>query len=199
MKINLLAAVSILSLTAFSSTSANEKLPDGTMPAQDFDFTDVQAVFANANAGGIVSVAAAPAPADLDAAAFALLTWVEVKQVGNHGETGSSTNILTYDTWGTDVIQKAKGMTDAGSPEIEVARLVTDAGQVILRAAALTNFNYAVKLEKNDMPSGGSTNTIIYNRGIITGPTRPNGRNEDFDLEVFTLGLNQREVIVDAT
>ena len=35
-------------------------------------------------------------------------------------------------------------------------------------------------------------------RGLVTGPKRPNGRNEDFNLEVYTLGLTQYEIIKEA-
>src|SRR5690606_27926337 len=90
-----------------------------------------------------------------------------------------------------------KGISNAGDPPIEVARNPTDLGQIALRAAAATKFNYAFKIEDNDAPSSSYTNSIYYNRGVVTGPTRPNGRNEDFILEVFTLGLNQREIVVD--
>jgi hypothetical protein len=154
--------------------------------------------FFNTNAGNKLYVCATAQPDDLDAAEFAALTWVQVGGVGSHGETGVSTNILTYDTWDTDVAQKAKGISDAGSPDVEVARDPDDAGQIILRTAAGTNFNYAFKIEKNDKPNNDvdSKPTILYNRGLVTGPRRPNGRNEDFDIEMFTLALQQREVVV---
>jgi hypothetical protein len=155
--------------------------------------------FVNTNAQSKLYVCATPQFNDLDATAFGGLTWVEVKGVGSHGEVGTTTNILTYNTWDTDVVQKAKGTSNAGDPQIELARIPTDPGQDILRDAAATNFNYAFKIERNDKPSLDGTPTIIYNRGLVTGPKRPLGRNEDFDLEVFTLGLNQREVVVDPT
>lgn len=164
-------------------------------------------VFANANAGSKVYIAvtaaagAIPEPVgetDLLVAEYEALEWTEIKALGDHGEAGSSTNILNYDTWDTKVIQKAKGMTDAGSPTMEVARLPLDPGQKAMRVAAKTNLNYAFKMERNDAPGGvGATGTILYNRGLVTGPTRPFGRNEDFDLEVFTLALNQEEIVVD--
>lgn len=157
------------------------------------------AAFANSNAGSKLYMCATAQQVDLDRTAFEALTWVEIKGVGSHGEGGSSTNILTYDTWGDAVIQKAKGLTDAGSPEIELARIPTDSGQKLLRTAAATNFNYAFKMVRNDPAYVGGVPTIIYNRGLVTGPKRPFGRNEDFDLETFTLALNQREVIVDPT
>lgn len=150
----------------------------------------------NTNAGSKLFICTTPKPDDLDAAGFELLTWVEIKGVGSVGETGSKTNILNYETWGDSVVQKAKGLTDAGSPEIEVARDADDAGQVALRTAALTNFSYAFKIERNDKPNNavGSKPTIRYNRGLVSGPTEPNGRNEDFDLEMFMLGLQQKQV-----
>lgn len=157
------------------------------------------AAFANTNAGKKVFICATPQQGDLDATAFAALNWVQVKGIGNWGETGSTTNLLSYDTWDTDVTQKAKGITDGGSPELEVARIHDDPGQDILRTAAATNLNYAVKVLGNDKPDDNpaSTPTIRYNRGLIVGPRTPNGRVEDFDLEIFSFGLNQRQVTVD--
>lgn len=153
----------------------------------------------NTNAGSKLYVCATPQPTDLTASAFAALTWVLVGGVGSVGETGDNTNILNYDTWDDAVVQKAKGMTDAGSPEIEVARDPSDAGQDILRAAAQTNLYYAFKIEGTDKPNTNpaSTPTIRYNRGLVAGPREPNGRNEDFDLEIFTLGLVQKQIKVD--
>lgn len=153
--------------------------------------------FVNANAGAKFYVCATVQNADMIQSEFEALTWVEVKGIGSHGEAGSSTNILTYDTWDLSVIQKSKGLTDAGSPELECARLPYDPGQIILRTASndVSN-NYATKMVRNDPVVVGNAPTIIYNRGIITGPRRPHGRNEDFDLEIFTFGFNQKEVIV---
>lgn len=153
--------------------------------------------YANANAASKIYVCATPQNSDLDQSGFEALTFVEIKAIGSVGETGVNTNILTYDTWDTTVTQKAKGVSDAGSPEIEVARIPTDAGQIILRAAGVVgnNNNYAFKTVRADgtTPTNG---TVIYNRGMVSGPRRPNGRNEDFDLEIFTLALQQQEVVV---
>jgi len=152
---------------------------------------------ANSNAFSKIFICATPQNADLSQGQFNILDWVEIKGVGNLGETGKTTNILTYPTWDASVVQKAKGLTDAGSPTLEVARIPTDAGQILLRSAAVVgnNNNYAFKILRSDGPVGG-TGTIQYNRGLVGGPTRPNGANEDFDLEVFTLGLQQEEIVV---
>lgn len=156
------------------------------------------AAFANTNAGGTLWICATPQPNDLTLGQFQALTWVQVKGVGSHGETGSNTNILSYDTWDTDVIQKGKGMTNAGDPEIELARNPNDPGQIILNAAAATNYNYAFKIIRNDAVINGGVPTVRYNRGLVTGPRQPNGRNEDFDLEIFALALQQRQLTTNA-
>ena len=151
----------------------------------------------NINKGRKFYVCATAQPDDLTQTEYEALTWVEVKKVGNVGETGTAENVLNYDTMDTDVSQKQKGVANAGDPAIEVARVYDDAGQILMRTAAATRLNYAFKFEHSDSPDGALTNTIIYSRGIVTGPTRPNGGVEDFDLEVYTLGLNQKEIVVD--
>lgn len=155
--------------------------------------------FEGTNAGSkFYACAAAQATAPANAAAYALLTWVEVKGVGNVGEMGTATNILSYPTWGDDVTRKQKGMSNAGDPTVEVARDAADAGQDLLRTQARTKLKYAFKILRDDAPEVGGTGTIIYNWGLVTGPTRPMGENEDFDVEVFTLGLSALETVVDA-
>lgn len=139
--------------------------------------------------GRVVYVcAAAQATLPLNLAAFQALTFVAVGNVGSIGESGPNTNMPAYDELETDVTQKGKGITDAGNPPIECSYSSTDPGQIILRAAALTNSDYAVAWVDDD-------GVTYYNCGKINGPTHPNGRNEDFRLDVFTVGANQREVI----
>lgn len=138
-------------------------------------------------------------PDDLSQSEYEALSWLQVNGVGSIGETGAKENIVSYDTLDESVTQKQKGMADAGSPEIEVRRIPDDNGQIAMRAAAATNDSYAFKIEYNDMESGGSTNSIAYNRGVVGRPYRPNGRNEDFIIERFPLGLNQLEIFVDRT
>lgn len=155
---------------------------------------------ANTNAASKWYVCATPQNSNLTEADYNGLAWTLISKVGNVGETGKSTNVLTYNTWDTEVADKAKGITDAGSPTMEVARDPDDAGQEILRqAGAVGNNNrYAFKEVRADGPLGG-TGTIFYNRGIVGGPTRPNGQNEDFDVEVFSIGFVQEEIIVKPT
>ncbi|MBZ3690986.1 phage tail protein [Phyllobacterium calauticae] len=151
------------------------------------------------NAGGKFFICATPQPTDLTVAAFAALLWVEVKNIGSLPESGTSTNIVSYPTLDTDVTQKAKGISNAGDSTLELARDALDPGQVALRTAAATKFYYAFKRELTDAPDATHTNTVFYNRGVISGPIHNGGRNEDFILETFNLGYVQKEVVVNPT
>lgn len=154
------------------------------------------------NSGSTLAICATAQPTALaDAAAYAALTWVQVKHVGNIDETGILQNILNYDTWDDAQAIKAKGMVDGGSPNVELSADAADAGQDALRtAAAPTNpLAYAFRITRNNKATDGGTGRIEYFRALATGPRRPNGRNEDFDLEVFTLGVVQKEIVVDPT
>lgn len=156
---------------------------------------------ANTNAFCKWFVCAEPQDTDLTKEGYEELEWTEITAIGNVGETGKTTNVLTYNTWDKTVADKAKGITDAGSPTFEVARIPEDPGQRILREAGAVgnNHEYAFKQQRSDAKTSSGTGTIMYNRGIVSGPTRPNGGNEDFDVEVFTFGFVQEEIVVDPT
>ncbi|HEX8048440.1 hypothetical protein [Rhizobium sp.] len=136
--------------------------------------------------------------ADLTASAYAALTWVQVGKVGNIGDFGSDSTINNYNTLDEPVQQKQKGVSNAGDPELEVASIADDAGQIILRTFGdPPNINnIAIKVERNDAPQG-KTNTVFYSRGVVSGPLYPGGGSDDFDLEKFKIGLNQLPIRVD--
>ena len=146
---------------------------------------------ANANAASKIFVCATPQNSDLTRVDYEALVWVEVKAIGNLGETGKITNVLTYPTWDTVVSQKAKGITNAGDPDLEVARIPGDPGQEILNTfGAVGNVNNcAIKELRND-------GTVRYHRGLVLGPRVPGGGNEDFDLLIFTFALQQEMIVV---
>lgn len=156
--------------------------------------------FANTNSGSKLYIACDGSDnpvaynSDLNQTAYEAVTqWLEVSNVGNVGETGNNTNIATYDTWDKDVAQKAAGVTNAGDPEVEVARVSTDPGQIAMRNASTQANrvnNYAFKIVHLD-------GTIKYNRGLCLGPRNPNGRNEDFQLEIWVIACNQVQITVE--
>lgn len=139
-----------------------------------------------------------PVVKGISESALEALTYTEVKFVGNFGQTGTEENILTYNTMDTEVADKQKGIANAGDPTLEVAYDANDPGQQLMRAHANTRLTYAFKSELDDAPPGG-TPTTFYNVGLVAGPAMPNGGPEDFVVEVYTLPLVQKQIIVPAT
>lgn len=141
-------------------------------------------------------ICATPQPDEINEAAYKALTWVRVKHVGSIGETGTKDNILSYDEMDSDVLPKAKGISNAGDPPIELSRNATDPGQILMREAGVTKVVYAFKITDGDAEAGYNP-TTYFNRAIVGGPTKPNGRQESFNLEMYTLGCVQREITVE--
>jgi hypothetical protein len=144
------------------------------------------------NNAGTFSVSTTAANSDLTESGFEALSYTVVPNMGNHGDTGVTQNAVQYSTWDRNVVCKGKGEANAGDPTVEFLDVDSGGMDLLIAAAAVDNANaYATKIEWSD-------GSIEYNRGIIMGPTRPKGGNEDFKRVVFTLGLNQEPVIVAA-
>ena len=144
--------------------------------------------------GTVVSVCATAQNSDLTSTTYAALTWVPVGSVGNPGDFGATSNLPSYNTLDEAVSQKQKGVANAGDPQIEVASIYNDAGQIILRdfGDPLNIDNMAIKWER-------ANGQEVYSRGVVTGPMYPGGGADDFVLERFTIGLNQLPITVDPT
>lgn len=147
--------------------------------------------------GSKLYVCATPQPENLDQAGFEALTWVLVGNVVELPGIGVTDNIVSQDYIGTDTSQKRKGFRSVEDGTIIVGRDYEDDGQIALRNAAGTRYNYAFKLESSDSPSALYTNTIRYSRGVVSGPNFVGGGGEEFDNEEFTIGFNQIPITVD--
>ena len=142
------------------------------------------------NFGGTFAISTTVENDDLaDEAAFELLTYTDVPNVGSFGDTGVTQNVVSYSTWDRNVASKGKGEADAGSPVVEFLDVASAGMTAMLAAAAVDNSDsYAFSIT---WPDG----TVEFNRGIVTGPTRLKGGNEDFKRVSFTLGFSQTPVL----
>lgn len=148
-------------------------------------------------AGTVVSISTTPVSPVLNQAAFIALTFTPIGSVGNLGDYGSAPNMVTYNTLDTEVASKAKGVEDAGDMSIEVARIFDDPGQIAMRAAAGTKFNYAIKIEYEDAPNEDYSNTIMYAVGPVAGPQLLGGGTDDFIRESYTIAFtDQRPLFI---
>ncbi len=130
---------------------------------------------------------------DLTLSEFLGLNWIEVPNIVTVDPTGVTQNIVTDSTWDRPVVCKGKGEANAGDPNLEFQDTPSAGMDLFEAAAAYDNTNnYAFKFLWAD----GSEE---YNRGLVTGPQRTKGGNEDFKHVIFTLGLQQPPEVVEAS
>lgn len=152
------------------------------------------------NASGKFYVCETPQPSTLTQAQYERLKWVEVTGIGSLPESGTQENVITYDTIDQDTSDKSKGIANAGDGTLEVSYDATDTGQIALRAMAATTYKYATARVIPDAPNSSTTNSVLYNRGVIGGPVMAGGRNEDFVVETYQFGYGpQKEIKVAPT
>jgi len=145
------------------------------------------------NFSGTFSISTTAQNDDLTLSGFTGLTYTPVPNMGILGDSGVSQNVVSFSTWDRNVVAKGKGEADAGSPTAEFLDVVSAGMTLMLAAADVDDANsYAFKVA---WPDG----SVEYNRGIVTGPVRMKGSNEDFKRLQFSLGFNQTPVIVDPT
>ena len=124
----------------------------------------------------------------LNAGGFGALTWIEVPNVGNIGDTGVDQNMVSYPVWGSALAVQTKGAATGAQAELRVLDLPSNGMTALKAAAGITNLNnYAFRIQ---WPDG----RIEYNRGVVGAPSYTKGNNEDFAEAVFTVALNQEPV-----
>ena len=144
------------------------------------------------NFGGSFFISITAANDDLTLSEFEGLTYEEVPNLSTSDPTGVTQNIVTDSLWDRPVVCKGKGEANAGVVHIEFQDLPSAGMDLMNTAAAHDNTdNYAFKFEWAD----GSKE---YNRGIVTGPQRTKGSNEDFKHLIFSLGMQQVPEVVEA-
>lgn len=98
--------------------------------------------------GSTIAVTAT-APATLDAAGFGALTYTTVAEVTDIGVFGKTVSKVTHVPLSTGVTIKRKGVIDAGTITLKMARAPTDAGQTVLLAAldSTATYSFCVTLQ----------------------------------------------------
>ena len=129
-----------------------------------------------------------PQNADLSASAFGGLTYAQVPNMGQHGDTGIQQNLVSYSMWDKQLAEQQKGQATGAQAEVRFLDEDSD-GMTAMKAAASVSDgnNYAFKIVFSD-------GSIEYNRGVVSAPTYPKGSNEDFAEAVFTIAFNQEPV-----
>lgn len=131
---------------------------------------------------------AVAAPATYDAAGYLALTWVEVGLITSFGSvTGREYNTATLETVSDAQVREKKGNYKLPPVEMECAWAETDAGQIIIAAAAN---DYTIPSFKVVKQSGG----IRYFPAQVSKFIENLGTSNDAIKGAFTL-LRQRNTI----
>jgi len=145
------------------------------------------------NFGGTFSISTTATNLDLTLSEFLGLSYTEIPNLVTSDPTGITQNVVSDSTWDRPVVCKGKGEANAGDPNVEFQDTASAGMDLMVAAAAYDNTSsYAFLFQWAD----GSEE---YNRGLVTGPQRTKGGNEDFKHVIFTLGLQQPPEVVEAT
>lgn len=122
--------------------------------------------------------------------ALAALSYVEIGKVESLGEIGPQAQDVTFTPLGGDDVQHLKGSTDNGTTVVVCARDPLDAGQIALKAASLTKYEYALKIVLADAADANDTDTVIYVRGPVMSARNNVGGANDVTKVTYGVGNN---------
>lgn len=98
-----------------------------------------------ATAGSTIALSAG-VPATFDGTGYAALTFTVVGEVTDLGEFGREYALITHQPIGNRRTVKKKGSYNDGQLTLQMALDTDDAGQILAKAAALSDNPYAVKI-----------------------------------------------------
>lgn len=99
----------------------------------------------HSTAGTVISISAA-APATYDASGYNALTWTAIGEITNLGEFGREFAEILHKPIGTRATRKLKGSYNEGSLDLQLALDNDDAGQILMKAASLSDNAYSFKV-----------------------------------------------------
>lgn len=94
------------------------------------------------SAGSTIRISAS-LPATFNAAGYQALVYSAIGEVTDLGEFGREYNLVTHNPVGNRSTQKYKGSFNEGSMTLQLALDTDDAGQILAKAALLSDANYS--------------------------------------------------------
>ena len=96
-------------------------------------------------AGTVISIVSNP-PATFDTAGYTALTWVPIGEITDIPAFGREFEIITHKPIGSRGTVKKKGGFNEGSMDIKMGLNTDDAGQILFKAASLSDNDYSFKI-----------------------------------------------------
>ena len=145
----------------------------------------------NTASGWVIAIGPAAVDSVDTIAEFEALTpYVDIGEVETLGEFGDESADVTFAALNDARVRHLKGARDAGNLALTVGRDPLDLGQVALKAAEKTNFNYAFRVTALDAPSGDYTNSVAYFRGMVRSARDNVGENDNVVRTTFNIGIS---------
>jgi hypothetical protein len=143
-------------------------------------------------AGATLSISAS-IPATYDQAGYeaSAMVYTEIGEIENYGNHGVTANISTFTPVKTSVVTKIKGSKDYGTMALMIGSIPSDAGQVILGAAAESNNHYSAKMV---YPDG----EVHYLDALVGKKEYQDGSVNDTSKIAVDLALCRKPVVVAA-
>jgi len=145
---------------------------------------------ARTSAGTSISISLDP-PATYDEAGFSALTFTEIGEVTDLGEFGREYNLVTHNPLSTRRTVKRKGSYNDGAVTMQMARVKTDAGQLVLQTGLDTDDSISVEVEYQD-------GSIDYFSAQVMSYTSNVGSVDQITAASVTLEIDNDIIPVDA-
>lgn len=129
--------------------------------------------------------------------AFAADTYTEIGEVEDGGEFGDEANDVTFQSLSDGRVRHLKGARDAGTIALVCGDDPLDAGQLALRAAEKTKYQYNIKVVYEDAPDELHTNSIDYFRGLVMSFRKNVGQGDNVMRRTANIGINSAVYTVD--
>ena len=139
-------------------------------------------------AGTLVSVSAG-VPATYDASGFGALTYTAVGEISTApGSGGTKFEDVSYTVLDVRATKHLKGTSDQEEEEMEVIVTRSDAGQQLLKAALLSDNQYAFKVVYNN-------GEIDYFQALVTGFAGQGGDSNTVRMATVNFRRDYRNVV----
>lgn len=130
-------------------------------------------------------------------ASFEAITWIPIGEVEDGGEIGDESSDVTFQSLSDGRVRHLKGARDAGTLALVVGDDPLDPGQIALRAAEQTKFQYPFKIEYEDAPGPTYDNSVDYFLGLVMSARKQVGSGDNVLRRTFNIGINTEILTVD--
>lgn len=139
-------------------------------------------------AGTLIGISAG-VPATYDAAGFAALTYTSIGEVSSApGDGGTVFEDVSYTVLARRATVHLKGTSDQPEETMEIVVDRNDPGQILLKAALLSDEQYAFKVTYNN-------GEIDYYQALVTGNSGSGGDSNTVRMRTVTFRRDYRDVV----